>query len=357
MNNKLTTSITDDQKIELFVNRILNLDPTSTKDVRIAAKMAYELGEELSLKVVPISDIIKKPLEEMGNAHVENEKVAENLQALRNHINVLNPVNRNFEREGILATIMDILPFTKTPIETYKEDLKTGEMAIKSVMSSLEQGEKQLTKDNEALMRDQLNFWKNVEEIRTSIDFALKIDHTMESKLEHLEEIHKTFIRSEFLFPLRQRILDLQQQSAVFSQADLSTKLIIDNNRQLINSVHRTRNVTVSALQVATMTSFALMHQKSVMTKIDSVNKTTSDLLTQNAKSLKTQGTLIQKQATTSMLDIEGLKTSFHDLNEALTEIQHFRSVTLADMKIKISDYQSFIETTEQVKHIEHKRS
>ncbi len=55
---------------------------------------------------------------------------------------------------------------------------------------------------------------------------------------------------------------------------------------------------------------------------------------------------MIQKQATTSMLDLEELKTSYNDLNEALDDITKFREVTLIDMKKQIADYESFIATT-----------
>ncbi len=346
MANSLTESITEDQKIEIFVNTILSLDPTSTKDVQVAMKLKDDLGIALKLKVVNMSDIIKKPLQDLDTSHKENEKIADNLDALRHHVNILNPTDRNFSRDGIVGKVMDLIPFLPSPLEKYKEELQSGEKAIGDIIKALENGEKQLIKDNESLMRDQMDFWNNNEELKKSISFAMKIDSAMEKKLETLDEAKQTFIRQKFLFGLRQHTLDLQQQSTVFHQADLSTNILIENNQQLITSVQRTKSVTISALQVATMTSFALMHQKNVMKKIDSVNKTTSHLLSQNSKSLKEQGAMIQKQATTSMLDLVELKTSYNDLNEALDDITKFREVTLIDMKKQIADYESFIATT-----------
>lgn len=348
MTKELAHSITEDQKIDLFIKHIISLDENNTRDVQIASKLSTELGNELSLKVVNISDIIKKPLQEFDSSQDENNRVADNLIALRDHVSALNPINHSFDSDGLMSRIIDLIPFIKSPLEKYKNDLQTGENAIKQIMTSLEIGEKQLIKDNESLMKDQLDFWKNGEEINTSISFANKIDSAMETQIVTMNPKKQSVIRNEFLFPLRQRILDLQQQAAVFMQADMSTKLIIDNNRQLINSVRRTRSVTVSALQVATMTSFALMNQKNVMNKIDSINKTTSDLLSQNAKSLKEQGTLIQKQATTAMLDLDSLKKSYEDLDSALNDIQQFREATLVDMHSQIKEYEQFIEGTKK---------
>ncbi len=350
MTKELTHSITEDQKIDLFIQRIIDLDPKNTQNVQIAAKLATEIRNELTLKVIKISDIIKKPLEELDSSHEENQRVANNLVALRDHVQALNPVNYSFDSSRFISKIVDFIPFIKNPIEKYKSELHSGEKAIKQIITSLEEGEKQLIKDNETLMKDQLDLWNSAQEINISIDFANKIDSAMETKITEIDLPRQTFIRNEFLFPLRQHILDLQQQSAVFMQADMSTKLIIDNNRQLINSVQRTRSVTVSALQVATMTSFALMNQKNVMTKIDSINKTTSDLLLHNAQSLKEQGTHIQKQATTAMLDLDSLKKSYDDLDSALNDIQQFRENTLVDMKSHIKEYEQFIQGTK--KHI-----
>ncbi len=346
MTNSLTESITEDQKIEIFVNTMLAFDPTSERDVQSAMKLGHLLVSDHKLKVVNMSDIIKKPLHDLDSAHKENEKIAENLDALRHHVTVLNPTDRNFTRDGIVGKVMDLIPFLPSPLEKYKEDLQSGEKAIGDIIKALESGEKQLIKDNESLQRDQLKFWENNEELKKGIDFLNRIDAATELKLADSDEIRKQFVRQKFLFGLRQHVLDLQQQSMVFHQATVSTNILVENNEQLINSVSRTKNITVSALQVATMTSFALMHQKNVMRKIDSVNKTTSRLLLQNSKSLKEQGAMIQQQATTSMLDIEELKTSYNDLDEALADIMKFKDVGLLDMKKRIADHEAFVATT-----------
>ena len=59
------------------------------------------------------------------------------------------------------------------------------------------------------------------------------------------------FVSEELLFPLRQRIQDLQQQLLVNQQGFLTIEMIIRNNKELIRGVNRALNTTVSALQVA----------------------------------------------------------------------------------------------------------
>ncbi len=72
-------------------------------------------------------------------------------------------------------------------------------------------------------------------------------------------------MQNDLLFPLRQRIQDLQQQLPVNQQGLLTTELVIRNNRELIRGVNRALNVTVYALQVAATSALALANQKIVL--------------------------------------------------------------------------------------------
>jgi uncharacterized protein YaaN involved in tellurite resistance len=61
-----------------------------------------------------------------------------------------------------------------------------------------------------------------------------------------------SFLKTKVLLALRQRIVDLQQQLAVYRQAMVACGLIIKYNQELIRGVNRALNVTVSALETAT---------------------------------------------------------------------------------------------------------
>jgi len=140
------------------------------------------------------------------------------------------------------------------------------------------------------------------------------------------------------LFPLRQRIQDLQQQLAVNQQGILAIELIIRNNRELVRGVDRAINVTVSALQVAVTVALALANQKLVLDKIESLNKTTSALISGTAARLRTQGVEIHKQASSTMLNMEDLKSAFNDITSAMDDISRYRQEALPQMSIQIQE-------------------
>ena len=118
----------------------------------------------------------------------------------------------------------------------------------------------------------------------------------------------RQFVEEDILFALRQRTLDLQQQLAVNQQGVLAIEIIIRNNRELIRGIDRALDVTISALQVAVTVALALAHQKIVLDKIEAINTTTSAMIAGTAERLKTQGTQIHQQASSTMLDMESLK-------------------------------------------------
>ncbi|KJR40214.1 toxic anion resistance family protein [Candidatus Magnetoovum chiemensis] len=168
------------------------------------------------------------------------------------------------------------------------------------------------------------------------IKLARLVDDKLSYKVEREiapEDIQKTkFVNEELIFPLRQRIMDLQQQLAVNQQGVLAIEIIIRNNKELIRGVNRALNVTVSSLEVAVTVAMALANQRIVLDKIEAVNKTTSDLIAGTAHRLKTQGVAIQKQASSSQLNMDSLKAAFSDIYSAVEDIARYRTEALPRM-------------------------
>ena len=162
------------------------------------------------------------------------------------------------------------------------------------------------------------------------------------------EDPRRRFVEDEILFPLRQRIQDIQQQLAVNQQGVLAIELIVRNNKELIKGVDRGINVTVNALNVAVTVALALANQKIVLDKIDAVNLTTNKLIAQTAAQLRTQGAAIHKQASSTQLDIEVLKKAFVDVNAALDDISNLRKEALPQMANHILEMDKLTRASEE---------
>ena len=93
-------------------------------------------------------------------------------------------------------------------------------------------------------------------EIESQVE-AAKIRQESEDKIR--------FITEEVLFPLRQRVMDLQQMLVVNQQGIMAIEVVIRNNKELIRGVDRARNVTVTALKISVTVASALYNQKIVL--------------------------------------------------------------------------------------------
>jgi uncharacterized protein YaaN involved in tellurite resistance len=147
---------------------------------------------------------------------------------------------------------------------------------------------------------------------------------------------HKQFLQKEVLFPLRQRIIDLQQQQAVNQYGMVTAEAIIQNNKELMRGVDRSLNVTVIAFQTASTLSIALEHQKKVLKGVQAINDTTNDLLLRTSEKLRDQGVQIQQQSASASIDTQVLQTSFKNVYDALEQVNSFRVKALPQMSESI---------------------
>lgn len=132
----------------------------------------------------------------------------------------------------------------------------------------------------------------------------------------------------ELLFPLRQRIVDFQQQLAVSQRGVLALEVIIRNNRALMRAVGRAINVTVSALTVA-VTVAALANQRLALDRFEALHTTTSQMLGGTAQALRQQGVDIQTRASAAMLDMQVLEEAFSEVMGAIDDLSTYRQEAL----------------------------
>jgi uncharacterized protein YaaN involved in tellurite resistance len=155
-------------------------------------------------------------------------------------------------------------------------------------------------------------------------------------------------VEEEILFPLRQKLMDIQQLQTVSQQGIVAMEVIQRNNRELIRGVDRAKNVTVNALRIAITVASALYNQKVTLEKIQAVNATTENLIAQTSKMLKEQGAEIQKQAVSSTISIDVLKQAFNDVLQSLDEINKYKKDALPKMRDTINQFKELTDKGEE---------
>jgi len=269
----------------------------------------------------------------------------------------LDPARIDLEA-GWFTRALGQIPGIGSPLKRYFSRYESASTTIDAIVRSLKAGQDQLKRDNVTLADDQKAMRDLTLKLERAIKLGLLIDQRLQKALDQeiaSDDPRYKFIGEELLFPLRQRIQDLQQQLLVNQQGYLTTELVIRNNKELIRGVSRATNVTVSALQVAVTLALALANQRIVLDKIQAISATTDNLLAGTAERLKTQGVEIHKQASGTQLNIETLKKAFDDIRIALEDVSNYRQQALPQMAQSILEMDQLAsKTEEQIKRFEH---
>ena len=341
-----------DAKADQFVAALLAIDPKDFAARKSYASAAESMGLELQKQAANKSEILKQQIGKIARDEGDGGEVAKSLIDLKMQVEELDPARLDLD-PGWFSRLLGQIPGVGTPLKRYFTKFESAQTVIAAIVRSLEIGRDQLHRDNVNLVEDQKAMHELTLKLDKAVKLAQRIDRRLDEKLKAMpagSEQHK-FVAEELLFPLRQRIIDLQQQLAVNQQGVLVTEGIIRNNKELVRGVNRTLHVTVSALNVGATLAIALANQKSVLEKVESVNKTTGDLIAGTAERLKTQGAQIHKQAASAMIDIDQLKQAFSDIKDAMQDIATFRMNALPQMAQSVAELDRV--TTEAAAQIE----
>ena len=322
------------KQADALVARLYAISPQDLEEQQKQVSSVSSLGHALQTEIARKSAMLKTPMQRLMKDADDGGPVAQTLLQLQEQVSNINPNQFDFDMGGFRKLLAKI-PGIGTPISRWLARYQSVESVIQDVIKSLEAGKTQLERDNVTLTEDQIDMRQLTIKLEDYVKFGQLVDQTLEQKITantSLDAQRKKFLQEEIQFPLRQRVLDLQQQLAVNQQGVLTTEIIIRNNKELVRGVGRALNVTVPALNTATTLALALQNQKRVLDGVQKVTDTTNELIGQTAKQLKTQGVAIQKQASSAMLDIDKLKAAFTDVQSAIDDLSTFRQEALPQM-------------------------
>lgn len=299
------------------------------------------MGIEIQRQAAHRSAMLQTPIRKLAHQGDEGGPVAKALIELRGKMQDLDPQRHDLSTGGV-ARALSFIPGVGNRMQRYFHKFESTQEALDAIIRDLESGSDMLRRDNLTLADDQEVLRGLIVQLRRQIDLGQLIDARLVSAAMKLsiQDAQRAFIEEELLFPLRQRILDLQQQLAVSQQGVLALEVVIRNNRELVRGVDRAINVTVSALNVAVTTALALANQRLVLDRIESLNTTTSDLIAGTAKALRTQGVEIQTRASSTVLDMEKLESAFTDVIGAIDEVSRYRREALPRLDEQIDRLQ-----------------
>ena len=328
------------------VEAVVNLDMDSLEDRKLILKSIDEFGLDTMQKSSQKNALLEVSIKDLSKMGDEGGEVAIGLTELQRAMKDLDPSMIDFTKKGFFGRVAN-------PIRTYFDKYQKADNVINDIMESLEKGKISLKNDNTTLEIEELSMRDLTKKLAKEIEMGIMMDEEIsdalnKAKVNNDDPDRISFVSEEILFPLRQRIMDMQQMIVVNQQGIIAIEVIRRNNKELIRGVDRAKNVTISALRTATIVASALYNQKIVLKKIDLLNKTTNDLISGTSKMLKEQGAEIQRQSIESNISVDTLKSAFSDTLEALNAISSYKQEALPRLKETISQFKELADLGEK---------
>ena len=277
----------------------------------------------------------------------EADNISEKLLELNRQMKDLDPSKVDFAKKGVLGNLMN-------PVRKYFAKYEKAEVAISEIVESLDKSGRVLQNDNTTLLNEETYLREITNKLLADIELGKQMDASIEAQIqsaeiEGVDSDKISFVKEEILFPLRQRIMDMQQMIVVNQQGIVSLNVIRRNNKELIRGVRRAQNVTVSAFRTGVMVASALYDQKIVMEKINILNQTTENIIQTTSHMLKEQGSEIQKHSAETMISPDVLKASFAEALQAIEDVSTYKEQALPQMKETIDMFSNMAEDGKKV--------
>jgi uncharacterized protein YaaN involved in tellurite resistance len=330
-----------DPKIDQLTDSIIDNFFNGKYNEEQKKRCINDLGMKHQARLSSHNDILDQSMQMLAKTQ-DGGTVAKDLLLLRNEVEALNPHQYNLTAPtSAAAKLFRTILGKKNPISRYLERYEKGSIVLKDITRSLLAGKEGLNDDNNILGMDKKSLRETLDGLAHAIKVGQVLDQKFEAKLREMNQQEQPeeyrFLQEEVLFPLRQRIIDLQTALNVNQQGVITYDLLIRNNDELIKGVERSVTITTVALSVGITAQFALNKQRMVLEAVKGTKEVTEKILIGNAETLKTQGVEIQKGAAEPTIAVEVLASAFTKLNEAVDDLSTFRINALAGMKESIS--------------------
>jgi len=334
------------QQAEQNVNQIMALDLDKIDEKRKVMKSIDDFAMDALQNSARKNTLLQTTIKTLSKGGEDGGVISNSLADLHREIKDLDPSSLDFAKEGILGKLFN-------PIRRYFEKYNKADAVIRDIIDSLDKGKATLKNDNTTLDIEEDVLREMTKKLNTDLALGMAMDaqiagYIEQAKADGGDEEKIRFVTEEVLFPLRQRIMDMQQMVVVNHQGIIAMEVIKRNNKELIRGVDRAKTVTVTALRTAVMVASALYNQKIVLRKIELLNDTTANIISSTSKMLKEQGAAIQKQSTEATVSPEVLKQAFLDAIAALEDISTFKQQALPRMQETVAQFRELAETGEK---------
>ncbi len=333
------------QKAAAFVGELAGLDTKSPAFAQKVGAITSMGDQDMRASAAVSNRMLERPAAAMGkNGGDAQTRVSKTLVDLRSTVTELDP------RRADLTGLKKVLKWVPggDKVDRYFAKYQSAQAHLNAIIKALDSGQDELRKDNASIETEKANMWTTMGKLSEYNELAAALDGAVESKVAELEAAARTedanVLRSDALFPIRQRRQDLMTQMAVNVQGYMALDLVRKNNIELIKGVDRAQTTTIAALRTAVIVSQALSRQKLVLDQITALNTVTANLIEATSEQLRIQGGAINQQAASATIDVAKLQAAFDNVFATMDAVDTFRGQAVDSMAQTVQALQGQID-------------
>ncbi|WP_409073771.1 toxic anion resistance protein [Micromonospora chalcea] len=334
------------RKADAFVADLVALDMRSPAFAEKVGAVASMGDRDMRTAASVSNRMLERPAGRPGRGRGDDAqtRVANTLIDLRSTVTELDPGRADL---GGAKRILKFLP-GGDKIQRYFAKYQSAQSHLNAIITALESGQDELRKDNASIETEKATMWAAMGKLGEYNELASALDVAVEAKVAALEaagnQQDADTLRSDALFPIRQRRQDIMTQMAVAVQGYMALDLVRKNNLELIKGVERAQTTTVAALRTAVIVAQALARQKLVLDQVTALNTVTSSLIESTSAQLRMQGAQINEQAARTTVDLNKLQAAFDNVFQTMDAIDTFRAQAVDSMAQTVSALEGQIE-------------
>jgi len=297
-----------------FIEAIGRLDPHSTEFGRRIDEV-NRLGEREILATSTMSArLLERPAQAVSWVLGGKAPIARNLIELRKLVESLDPERR------------DLDPADSRGWQRYLEDYASAQSRLQEITWALTDSRDRLLAENAALGQEERALWTEMETLREYAHLARSLDAGLQERIDELaarEPERARALRSDVLFPVRQRLQAILTQLAVAVQGDAALRIVQQNHQEVVRAINAATTTTTAALRTAILVAQAVAAQRLI------------------AEGLRAVGPIAQADrmgATTVGTDMTALRGSWDRAVSTLDEIDAYSAAARQAMKATLRD-------------------
>lgn len=294
-------------------------DPSTRKEI-------LAVGTKMRGAADRTGNLLKARFKDVVAENPNRQELEANMDSMQDAIAELDPL-----KAGRLNPIISL--FTRNKIAAQLRRLsrsyETSEKKIEIIEKALKDSSSKLEGDS----NDLLGLYNGLQEQQREIARRVVVMDSIMAGLEEKREDASYEPDRMFEHQLINNLGDLKISMVVFQQFMESIDMTVNNNNLLSQQVHRVSNLVANMARAGLAIQQALLNQKKTSEFVGKVRDSMQTMMESNAKMIGQNTMAIAEAASTPIISLEALKSSYQELQRNKQALEDLRERTLLESR------------------------